>query len=81
MDDAEKEMELKWAQRLVTVGELDEAAEICKSLLSTYPLDFTANILTAEIALSREKYAEAGRLFAGVLKLDQESMAAGQGHR
>ncbi|MBC8451590.1 MAG: tetratricopeptide repeat protein, partial [Rhodospirillaceae bacterium] len=79
MDDAEKEMELKWAQRLVTVGELDEAAEICKSLLSTYPLDFTANILTAEIALSREKYAEAGRLFAGVLKLDQESMAAGQG--
>jgi protein O-GlcNAc transferase len=79
MDDAEKEMELSWAQRLVTVGELDEAAEICQSLLASYPLDITANILAAEIALSREKFAEAGRLFAGVLKLDQESIAAGQG--
>lgn len=79
MDDAEKEMELKWAQRLLTVGELDEAAEICQNILASFPLDISARFLSADIALSREKYAEAGRLFAGVLKLDQESMVAGQG--
>jgi predicted O-linked N-acetylglucosamine transferase (SPINDLY family) len=79
MDDAEKEMELKWAQKLVTVGELDEAAGICQSLLASYPLDITTNILTAKIALNRENYAEASRLFAGVLKLDQESIVAGYG--